>query len=270
MEVIIQPTHHQLAVIASELIRDALLQKPNLVLGLATGSTPIGLYKALVKMHIEKGLDFAKVTTFNLDEYIGIPIDHPQSYHTFMLKHFFDHVNIPSENQHIPQNTAENHEAFCASYEEAIARAGGIDIQVLGIGTDGHIGFNEAGSSLSSRTRIKTLSESTLMANAMHFEGDVNAVPEMAITMGIGSIMDAKHCLILASGASKSGAIAKAVEGPITAMAPASILQMHPKTTVIIDEAAASKLQEIEYYKRSFVNKQKLKSLNINYSVSHK
>ncbi len=263
MEVIIQPTPNQLTVIASEIIRDALLKKPNLVLGLATGSTPIGLYKALVKMHREENLDFSKVTTFNLDEYIGIPIEHPQSYHTFMSEHFFEYVNIPTENQHIPQNTTDNYEKFCISYEEAIVSAGGIDIQVLGIGTDGHIGFNEAGSSLSSRTRIKTLSSSTLKANAMHFDGQINAVPEMAITMGIGTIMDAKRCLLLASGDAKSGAIAKAVEGPITAMVPASILQMHPKTTFIIDEAAASKLEEIEYYKRSYANMKKLMSQNL-------
>ncbi len=260
MEVIIQPTHHHLTVIASELIRDALHNKPDLVLGLSTGSTPIGLYKILVKMHTKEGLDFSNVTTFNLDEYIGIPKEHPQSYHTFMAKHFFDHVNIPPENQHIPQNTSKDYEVYCASYEEAIELSGGIDIQVLGIGTDGHIGFNEAGSSLSSRTRIKTLSQSTLKANATHFDGDVNAVPEMAITMGIGTIMDARHCLLLANGTSKSAAISKAVEGPITAMVPASILQMHPKSTVIIDEEAASELKEIEYYRRSYINKMKLKS----------
>ena len=260
MEIIIQSTYKQLATIASEIIRDALLKKPDLVLGLATGSTPIGLYKALVRMHKEDRLDFSSVTTFNLDEYVGIPCEHPQSYHTFMANHFFDHVNIPLKNRHIPQNTAENHEAFCAAYEEAIACAGGIDIQVLGIGTDGHIGFNEVGSSLASRTRIVTLTESTLVANASHFEGDVSAVPEMAITMGIGTIMKAKQCLLLANGTSKSEAIAKAVEGPITSMVPASILQMHPNTVTLIDESAASDLKEVEYYKRSYANKLKLQS----------
>ena len=259
MEVIIQPSH-QLAVIASEIIRDALLKKPNLVLGLATGSTPIGLYKALVRMHKEDGLDFSRVTTFNLDEYVNISREHPQSYHTFMAKHFFDHVNISVENQHIPQNTAKNHETFCARYEEAIERVGGIDIQVLGIGTDGHIGFNEVGSSLASRTRIVTLTESTLVANAIHFGGDVSTVPEMAITMGIGTIMQVKQCLLLACGTSKSEAIAKAIEGPITVMMPASALQMHPNTVVLIDEAAASNLKEVEYYKRSYANKLKLES----------
>lgn len=258
MEIIIESTYKQLAAIASEIIQDALLKKPDLVLGLATGSTPIGLYKALVRMHKEDGLDFSSVTTFNLDEYIGIPCEHPQSYHTFMANHFFDHVNIPVENRHIPQNTAKNHEVFCEAYEEAIARAGGIDIQVLGIGTDGHIGFNEVGSSLASRTRIVTLTKSTLVTNANHFDGDVSAVPEMAITMGIGTIMEAKQCLLLANGTSKSEAIAKAVEGPITSMVPASILQMHPNTVTLIDEAAASDLKEIEYYKRSYENKLKL------------
>ena len=260
MEVIIQPTHQQLTAIASEIIRDALLKKPNLVLGLATGSTPIGLYQALVRMHHKDGLNFSKVTTFNLDEYVGIPREHSQSYHTFMAKHFFDHVNIPLKNRHIPQNIAENHEMFCEAFEEAIVHAGGIDIQVLGIGTGGHIGFNEASSSLASRTRLVTLSQSTLMTNAIHFGGDVNAVPEMAITMGIGTIMEARQCLLLANGASKSVAIAKAVEGPITAMAPASILQMHPNTVVLIDEAAASNLKEIEYYKRSYANKLKFEN----------
>ncbi len=260
MEVIIQPAYQELAAIASEIIRDALLKKPNLVLGLATGSTPIGFYKALVRMHKDDGLDFSGVTTFNLDEYVGIPREHPESYHTFMVKHFFDHVNIPLKNQHIPQNIADNHEAFCQVYEEAIVYAGGIDIQVLGIGTDGHIGFNEANSSLASRTRIVTLSESTLTVNATHFGGDINAVPGMAITMGIGTIMEARQCLLLASGTSKSAAIAKAVEGPITAMLPASILQMHPKTVVLIDEAAASGLKETDYYKRSYANKLKLQS----------
>ena len=260
MEVIIQPNNHQITSIAANIIRDAILKKPNLVLGLATGSTPIELYKILVRMHREDGLDFSGVTTFNLDEYVGIPLDHPQSYHTFMAHHFFDHVNIPMANRHIPQNTSDNHGKFCASYEEKIVCAGGIDIQMLGIGTDGHIGFNEVSSSLASRTRIVTLSLSTLEANAIHFNCDVNAVPQMAITMGIATIMEAKKCLLLACGTSKSQAIAKAIEGPITSMVPASILQMHPNTVTIIDEAAASMLNEVEYYNRSYANMLSLQS----------
>lgn len=260
MEVIIQPDYQQLTQIASGFIREKLSKKPNLVLGLATGSTPIGLYKELVRVHKTEELDFSGVTTFNLDEYIGLPLEHPQSYHTFMAEHFFDHVNIPVENRYIPQNTAENHKAFCAEYEKAITRVGGIDIQLLGIGTNGHIGFNEASSSLASRTRIVTLSESTLQANAIHFNGEVSAVPEMAITMGIGTIMEAKQCLLLATGLAKADAIAKAVEGPITSMVPASVLQMHPNTVILIDEDAASGLTGIEYYKRSYANMQRLQS----------
>lgn len=259
MEVIIQRESQQLASIAADLISEALIGKPNLVLGLATGSTPIGLYETLIRMHKENGLDFSKVITFNLDEYVGIPISHPQSYHTFMAEYFFNHVNIPKENQHIPQNSVENHLEFCEGYEKKIKLAGGIDIQVLGIGTDGHIGFNESGSSLASRTRLKTLSMSTLEANAIHFGGDIKAVPEIAITMGIGTIMESKQCLLLASGSSKSEAILKTIEGPITAMVPASILQMHPNAVFLIDEAAALDLRGVEYYQRSYVNKLKLR-----------
>lgn len=260
MEVIIQPNHHQIATIAANIIRDAIQLKPNLVLGLATGSTPIELYKLLVKLHKDEGIDYSGVSTFNLDEYVGIPLNHSQSYHTFMAHHFFDHVNIPKENQNIPQNKSENHQQFCAAYEEKIEKAGGIDIQVLGIGTNGHIGFNEVGSSLASRTRIVTLSQSTIEANAPYFNEEVKAVPEMAITMGIATIMKAEKCLLLANGNSKSNAVAKAIEGPITSMVPASILQMHPDTVIILDEAAASNLKEGDYYKRSYANKLSLQS----------
>ena len=260
MEVIIQPTYAKLVAVSAKIIRGALLKKPNLVLGLATGSTPIGLYDALARMHKTEGLDFSAVTTFNLDEYVGIPPSHPYSYHTFMETHFFNAVNIPPENRHIPQSTAVAHEEFCEHYEAEIVNVGGIDIQVLGIGKDGHIGFNEPSSSLGSRTRIKTLTQSTLEANAPHFGGTVDAVPKMAITMGVGTIMEAKQCLLLANGESKAEAIAHAVEGPITAEVPASVLQMHPRTVVIIDERAASQLKRIDYYKQVYANKQKLLS----------
>ena len=260
MEVIIQPTYARLTEVAAEIIRDALLEKPNLVLGLATGSTPIGVYEALVRMHKTDRLDFSGVTTFNLDEYVGIPSDHPYSYHTFMAVHLFDAVNIPAENRHIPQSTVVGLEEFCERYEAAIVAAGGIDIQVLGIGKDGHIGFNEPSSSLGSRTRIKTLTQSTLEANAPHFGGTLDAVPKMAITMGVGTIMEARQCLLLASGKSKAEAIAHAVEGSITAEVPASVLQMHPRTVVVIDEAAASQLKRVDYYKQVYSNKQKLLS----------
>ena len=260
MEIIIQPTYAKLVAVSAKIIRDALLKKPNLVLGLATGSTPIGLYEALARMHKTDGLDFSKVTTFNLDEYVGIPSSHPYSYHTFMETHFFSAVNIRPENCHIPQSIVVGHEEFCEKYEAAIVNAGGIDIQVLGVGKDGHIGFNEPSSSLGSRTRLKTLTQSTLEANAPHFGGTVDAVPKMAITMGVGTIMEAKQCLLLASGESKAEAIAHAVEGPITAEVPASVLQMHPRTIAVIDEGAASQLKRVDYYKQVYANKQKLLS----------
>ena len=258
MEIVIQPTYARLAEVAAETIRDALLKKPNLVLGLATGSTPIGVYEALVEMHKTDGLDFSGVTTFNLDEYVGIPSDHPYSYHTFMETHLFSLINIPPENRHIPQSTAVGHVEFCECYEAAIVEAGGIDIQVLGIGKDGHIGFNEPSSSLGSRTRIKTLTRRTREANAPHFGGTIDAVPKMAITMGVGTIMEANQCLLLASGESKAAAIADAVEGPISAEVPASVLQMHPQTTVVVDEVAASQLKRVDYYKEVYANKLEL------------
>ena len=258
MEIIIQPTYARLAEVAAEIIRDAIHKKPNLVLGLATGSTPIGVYEALVQMHKTEDLDFSRVTTFNLDEYVGIPSNHPYSYHTFMETHLFTLINIPSENCHIPQSTAVGHVEFCERYEAAIVDAGGIDIQVLGIGKDGHIGFNEPSSSLGSRTRIKTLTRRTREANAPHFGGTIDTVPKMAITMGVGTIMEAKQCLLLASGESKAEAIANAAEGPITAEVPASVLQMHPQTVVVVDEAAASELKRVDYYKEVYVNKLKL------------
>lgn len=258
MEIIIQPTYQHLVSIAADIVKRALLKKPELVMGLATGSTPIGFYEALARMHKEEGLDFSAVTTFNLDEYVGIPKTHPSSYHTFMETHFFRHVNIPVENRYLPQNTATDHGAFCERYEAAIARAGGIDIQILGIGREGHIGFNEPSSSLGSRTRIKTLTRSTLEANAPHFGGDIDAVPTLAITMGVGTIMEARQCLLLANGASKASAIASAVEGPITAEVPASVLQMHPCTVVLLDEAAASALKRAAYYRQVYANKLRL------------
>ena len=236
----------------------ALLKKPNLVLGLATGNTPIGLYDELARMHNAEGLDFSQVVTFNLDEYVGIPANHPESYHTFMERHLFSKLNIPASNRYIPQSTTDNLEEFCEWYEERIRYFGGIDIQSLGIGTNGHIGFNEPSSSLGSRTRLKTLAPATIQAHVPNFGGDAEAVPKMAITMGIGTIMEAKRCLLLANGKSKADAIARCVEGPITAEVPASALQMHPRVIILIDEAAASHLKRIDYYKWAYENKLRL------------
>jgi len=250
MEIIIQPTTGDAAGVAARIIARLLLEKPDAVLGLATGSTPLPLYQALIAMD----LDWSKVTTFNLDEYIGIPREHPQSYHTFMWENLFRHVNIAAENVHIPDGNAAGILVFCASYEEHIRAAGGIDLQVLGIGTDGHIGFNEPTSSLASRTRIKTLTPQTRKDNARFF-GSEDSVPHHVITMGIGTIMEARQNLLLAFGPNKARAIAEAVEGPVTSINPASALQMHPVVKVCLDEAAASQLQRADYFRWVYENK---------------
>ncbi len=250
MEIIIQPTPAAATDVAARIIARLLREKPDAVLGLATGSTPLRLYQVLVDMN----LDWSGVTTFNLDEYIGLPREHSQSYHSFMWENLFRHVNIKRENVHIPDGNAADIPAFCAAYEAAIHAAGGIDLQVLGIGTDGHIGFNEPTSSLASRTRIKTLAPRTRKDNARFF-GSEEAVPHHVITMGIGTIMEARLNLLLGFGSSKASAIAEAVEGPITSLNPASILQMHPVVKVCLDEPAASLLQRADYYRWVYANK---------------
>jgi len=248
MLVIVKETYDDMSKEAAKVVADRLRKKPNLVLGLATGSTPLGLYKELIRMHKEEGLDFSKVTTFNLDEYIGLPPSHDQSYHCFMHENLFKHINIDARFVHVPHGMADDIDAFCVWYEEEMKKAGGIDLQILGIGANGHIAFNEPGSSLGSRTRIKTLTKKTIDDNARFF-AKKEEVPRFAITMGIGTIMDAKEVILLASKASKAEAVKAAVEGPITAMVPASMLQMHRKAIVIIDKDAGSKLgAEFENY----------------------
>jgi glucosamine-6-phosphate deaminase len=247
MEVFIFPDAHAMSVAAAREVAQVLNAKPNAVLGMATGSTPLGLYQELVRMYQRRELDFAHVTTFNLDEYVGLPVSHAQSYHHFMHEHFFRHINIPPQNVHIPSGTTTNYRAFCDWYERRIKECGGIDVQILGIGTDGHIAFNEPGSSLSSRTRLKTLAPQTIDDNARFFESR-DEVPIYAITMGVGTILEARRVLLLASGKNKAGAVAAAVEGPVTSMVTASALQMHPDTQVLLDEQAASGLKMREYY----------------------
>ena len=250
MEIIIQSTQQAATEVAARTIARLLCDKPNAVLGLATGSTPLSLYQTLIAMK----LDWSHVTTFNLDEYIGLPRDHAQSYHSFMWENLFKHVNIGKENIHIPNGNAQDIPGFCREYEEQISAAGGIDLQVLGIGTDGHIGFNEPSSSLASRTRIKTLTRQTCMDNARFF-GSEESVPRHVITMGIGTIMEARQNLLLAFGQNKACAIAQAVEGPITSINPASILQMHPVVKVILDELAAGDLTRSDYYRWVYKSK---------------
>ncbi|MEP2776082.1 MAG: glucosamine-6-phosphate deaminase [Luteolibacter sp.] len=250
MEIIIQPTPESASDLAAEIIARLLRDKPDAVLGLATGSTPLHLYRRLVAMD----LDWSKATTFNLDEYIGLPRDHPQTYHTFMWENLFKHININRNNVHIPDGNAADIPAFCSDYERCIKEVGGIDLQILGIGTDGHIGFNEPTSSLASRTRIKTLTEHTCRDNARFF-GSKAEVPKHVITMGIGTIMEVRQNLLLAFGKNKAEAVTGAIEGPITSMHPASILQMHPATKVFLDQSSASGLKRVEYYRWAYANK---------------
>ncbi len=247
MQIEIYPSYEQMSAAAAKVVADIIKSKPNMVLGLATGSTPVGLYKELIRMHKEEGLDFSKVTTFNLDEYIGLDVDHEQSYRSFMNNNLFNHINIDPANTHVPSGTAEDYDEYCIEYEDHIKQAGGIDIQVLGIGSDGHIGFNEPGTSLASRTHVTTLTRQTIKDNARFFENE-NDVPRYAITMGVGTINDARKTIILASGRNKAEAVAASVEGPVTSMWTASALQMHPDTTFFMDEEASANLKMKDFY----------------------
>ena len=227
---------------AYEIVATLIRRKPNCVLGFATGSTPLGLYRRLVEGYRRGELDFSKVVTFNLDEYVGLPPSHPQSYHHFMWENLFQHINVNPSNVHIPNGMVDDIEAHCDWYEEQIRRAGGIDLQILGIGPNGHLAFNEPGSSLGSRTRIKTLSRATRLANARFFESEA-AVSRHAITMGIGTIMEARRLLLLASGQAKARAVRAMLEGPISAMVPATIVQLHRYAHVLLDAEAAAELE---------------------------
>jgi glucosamine-6-phosphate deaminase len=254
MEVIICQSPAEAARKGAGIIARLLRENPAATLGLATGKTPLPLYGELIQAHRDGRIDFSRTRAFNLDEYAGIGPDHPASYRRFMQENLFSHINISPDNCHIPDGMAADMPSACAAYEEAIARAGGIDLQVLGIGGDGHIGFNEPGSSLRSRTRIKTLTERTRADNAHDF-GAAERVPMHVVTMGVGTIMEARCLLLFAFGERKAHAVAAAVEGPVTAMVPASILQMHPCTKVLIDEAAATGLTRSDYYRWVYANK---------------
>lgn len=248
MEVIIVDTPDEVALRAADVVCRQLEEKPDSVLGLATGSTPVSLYQELIRRHQNGHLSFAQASSFNLDEYVGLAPDHPQSYRAFMQAKLFDHIDIDPARTHVPDGMASNPLDAGPSYEAAIEAAGGIDLQILGIGRDGHIAFNEPTSSLGSRTRIKTLTEETLTDNARFFGPD-DFQPHLAITMGIASILDARHILLIATGDSKAEAIADTVEGPIAAVCPASALQWHRKTQVLLDSAAANGLSLRKYYK---------------------
>ena len=248
MKVVIVDNEEQVAEYSSRLIREQLADKPGSVLGLATGSTPQALYRRLIELCSDGELSFSRATTFNLDEYLGLPGDHPQGYRFFMDQNLFEHIDIDRRNTHIPDGTAVSPHQAAREYERNIAAAGGIDLQLLGIGGNGHIGFNEPSSSLGSRTRVKALTARTIADNARFFQcGEYQ--PHLAITMGIGTILESRRIVLMATGASKADAIKRTVEGPVTASCPASALQFHPETTVIVDEAAASALDDCEFFK---------------------
>ena len=241
MVVDIVANYDEMSLRAADIVAGKIREHPDAALGFATGGTPIGLYRELVRRHVAEGLDFSRITTFNLDEYLGLPAEHEQSYHYFMHKHLFSQVNVQPDRVHIPDGLAPNPTAHCTWYEDKISHCGGLELQILGIGTNGHLGFNEPGASLGSRTRVVALARTTRQDNARFFNS-IDEVPAEAITMGIGTILEAKTVLLLASGSGKAQAISASLEGPVTAMVPASALQLHPDVHVVIDRAAAASL----------------------------
>jgi glucosamine-6-phosphate deaminase len=253
MEVVIRPNADEAADLVAQLIAAAMRSNPRLVMGLASGNTMESVYARLVLLHRKEGLDFSACQTFNLDEYVGLPADHGNSYRHYMNHHLFAHVNIHLQNTHLPDGMAADLTAECADYERLIAESGGIDMQLLGIGQNGHLGFNEPLSALRSRTRVKVLSPVTRAQNAPLFARP-DLVPQRAITMGVGTILDCRRCVLLATGEEKAVIVAKAVEGPITSMISATALQLHPECTLVLDEAAGGKLKESEYYHWVFGN----------------
>ena len=252
MRVIIEPSYDRLSQWAADYVvcrinaAKPTAEKP-FVLGLPTGSSPIGMYQALVKANKEGRVTFRHVLTFNMDEYVGLPESHPESYHSFMATNLFDHIDIPRENIHILNGNAPDLVAECAHYEEMIREAGGIDLFIGGIGPDGHIAFNEPGSSLTSRTRQKTLTTDTIIANSRFFEGDINKVPKTALTVGVGTVMAAKEVMILVNGHGKCRALQAAIEGSVNHMWTISALQMHQHGIIVCDEAACDELKVATY-----------------------
>lgn len=244
MKVIIVKDYEELSRKASSIIADALQRKKPFVLGLATGGTPEGCYKELIRMYQAGCIDFSHVITFNLDEYVGLPPHHPNSYRYYMEEKLFRHINIDPKNIHFLNSKARDLEAECQAYEEIIKAVGGIDLQILGIGRNGHIAFNEPGSSIDSRTRVVTLSHETRIANSRFFSS-LEEVPKKALTMGIGTILDARRILLLASGPTKAEAIKATIEGPITPAVPASFLRIHEDCTLIVDLDAGSLLSSL-------------------------
>ncbi len=260
MEVIIKPDYEQVCAESAAIIREAWKLKNDLVLGFATGKTPLGLYEKLIALCQKEEMDFSSVVAFNLDEYLGLGETHPHSFAHYMDQNLFRHVDIRRENIHHLQGQPADIEAHCLAYEKEIKSVGGIDVQILGIGKNGHIAFNEPGSALSSRTRLKILTRETVEANRPFFN-DEREVPRFCLTMGIGTILETKMILLLASGKEKAKIVARAIEGPVTASVPASALQSHPRAKFVIDEAAASELMNAPYYRWAYENKDRVTDL---------
>lgn len=262
-EIIIVKNEAEAGELYARSVADLIKRKPGAVLGLATGSSPLAAYQALAKVVKAEDIDVSQVQGFALDEYLGLPLSHPESYHSTIHRTVVEPLGLDPAKVHVPGDVLngapiEDGEKIAgagAAYDAAIEAAGGIDVQILGIGTDGHIGFNEPGSSLVSGTRVKTLAEQTRIDNARFFDDDVNQVPMHCITQGIGTIMKARHLVLLAFGSGKAEAIEETCEGGVSAFCPASALQMHPHATIIVDEAAASRLRHKDYYKYAFEHK---------------
>ncbi len=252
MEIVIFPDTAAIGRLGADAFENLLQRKPAAVLGLATGSSPLSIYDELAARCADGSVSFAKASGFTLDEYVGLPADHPESYRNVIDKDFVSRVDFASGAIQGPNGLAEDIPAACAAYESAIAAAGGVDLQILGIGTDGHIGFNEPGSSLASRTRIKTLARQTRIDNARFFDGNLDAVPTHCLTQGLATIMAARHVVLVATGPGKAEAVHHLVEGAVSALWPATILQHHPHVTVLLDSAAAGRLQLADYYRETY------------------
>ncbi|MDR2374238.1 MAG: glucosamine-6-phosphate deaminase [Bifidobacteriaceae bacterium] len=255
MEVVILESKQEIAALAGDVIEELLAGKPNAVLGLATGSSPLALYDELVERHRAGRVSFARARAFMLDEYVGLAPDHPQRYRNVIEAEIASRVDFAPGAVSGPDGNAADLMAACRAYDEAIRGAGGIDVQILGVGADGHVAFNEPGSSLSSRTRPKTLTRQTVADNARFFGGDESAVPRHVVTQGLGTIMEARHLVLMALGRSKAEAVHQMVEGAVCALWPASVLQFHPHATVLLDAEAASRLQLATYYRQVYAGK---------------
>lgn len=253
MEVVILPGADDVADQAAQIVADTIATRAKPVIGLATGSSPLGTYQRLIERHRTGTLRFDSVTAVILDEYIGLPAGHPESYREVIRREFVDHLDLPIARLHSPDVAASDLAEACRAYDDTVTGLG-VDVQLLGIGSDGHIGFNEPGSSLRSRTRIKTLTDRTRADNARFFSS-IDEVPRHVVTQGLGTICDAGHLLLIASGASKAAPVAAAVEGPLTAMCPGSVLQLHPHVTVLVDEDAAADLRLTAYYRETLRHK---------------